>query len=116
MSDPYRTSVERLSRVSGVRGALIVDLEAGIPVSAELAEDVSGSAVAALAAALYRRTSSAAQGAGFGPARTLQLESADGHVVMVGAGELVVVVVAEPAAQLGLVRLEANRAAEEALA
>jgi predicted regulator of Ras-like GTPase activity (Roadblock/LC7/MglB family) len=112
MSDPYRTSVERLSRVSGVRGALVVEVEAGVPVSAELAEDVSGPAVAALAASLYRRTSAAAAGAGFGAARTLQLETAEGHVIMVGAGELMVVVVTEPAAQLGLVRLEAHRAAE----
>jgi len=99
MSDPYRTSVERLSRVTGVRGALVVEIEAGVPVSAELAEDVSGQAVAALAA-------------GFGPARTLQLETTEGHVIMVGAGDLMVVVVAERGAQLGLVRLEAHRAAE----
>jgi predicted regulator of Ras-like GTPase activity (Roadblock/LC7/MglB family) len=112
MSDPFRTSVERLSRVTGVRGALVVDLEAGIPVSAELSEDVPGTAVAALAANLYRRTNAAAAAAGFGVARTLQLEAAGGHVLVVGAGELVVVVVTEPGAQLGLVRLEAHRAAE----
>lgn len=112
MSDPYRTSVERLSRVTGVRGALVVEIEAGVPVSAELAEDVSGQAVAALAAGLYRRTNTAAAGAGFGPARTLQLETTEGHVIMVGAGDLMVVVVAERGAQLGLVRLEAHRAAE----
>jgi predicted regulator of Ras-like GTPase activity (Roadblock/LC7/MglB family) len=112
MSDPFRTSVERLSRVSGVRGALVVDLEAGVPVSAELSEELSGTAVAALAANLYRRTSAAAAGAGFGVAKILQLEAAGGHVIVVGAGELIVVVVAEPGAQLGLVRLEAHRAAE----
>ena len=37
MSDPYRTSVERLSRVAGVRGALVVELDAGVPVSAQRA-------------------------------------------------------------------------------
>jgi predicted regulator of Ras-like GTPase activity (Roadblock/LC7/MglB family) len=112
MSDPYRTAVERLSRVAGVRGALVVELEAGVPVTAELSEDVSGTAVAALTAALYRRTNTAAAAAGFGAASTLQLEAAGGHVIVVGAGELIVVVVAEPGAQLGLVRLEAHRAAE----
>jgi predicted regulator of Ras-like GTPase activity (Roadblock/LC7/MglB family) len=112
MSDPYRTSVERLSRVSGVRGALVVDMEAGLPVSAELAEDVSGPAVAALAATLFRRTAEATSSAGFGASRSIQLETGEGHVIMVGAGDLMVVVVAEPGAQLGLVRLEAHRAAE----
>jgi predicted regulator of Ras-like GTPase activity (Roadblock/LC7/MglB family) len=112
MSNPYRTSVERLSRVAGVRGALVVELDAGVPVSAELSEEISGEAVAALAAAFFRSTNSAAGAAGFGVARTLQLEAGGGHVIVVGAGDLIVVVVAERAAQLGLIRLEAHRAAE----
>lgn len=112
MSELYRTSVERLSRVAGVRGAMVVELESGVPVVAELAEDVSGPAVAALTAALYRRSGAAAATAGFGRAQVLQLEAAGGHVVVVGSGDLIVVVVADPGAQLGLVRLEAHRAAE----
>lgn len=111
MSDVFRSSVERLSRVSGVRGALIVEAEAGVPVVAELAEGVNGTAVAALAASLYRRTASATGSTGFGALRTMQLDAEGGHVIVVGAGELIVVVITETAAQLGMVRLEAHRAA-----
>jgi predicted regulator of Ras-like GTPase activity (Roadblock/LC7/MglB family) len=112
MSDVYSEAVERLSRVAGVRGALLVDSEAGVPVMAELAEGVSGSAVAALASSLFRRTAQASSSAGFGALATLQLEADDGHVVAVDAGELIIVVIAARDAQLGLVRLEAHRAAE----
>ena len=60
MTDVYSEALERLSRVPGVRGALIVETEAGVPVVAELAEGVDGSAIAALAASLFRRTTRAA--------------------------------------------------------
>lgn len=112
MSDVYRDSVDRLTRVSGVRGALVVEADAGVPVVAELEEDVAETAVAALAASLFRRSNAACRSAGFGGVRTLQLEAAGGHVIVVGSGDVVVVVVTEPQAQLGLVRLEALRAAE----
>ena len=112
MSDLYRESVERLSRISGVLGAMIVEAEAGVPVTAELTEGVEGGAVAALASSLFRRTSRAADSAQFGRLNTLQLEAQDGHVIVADAGELLVVTVAEKNAQLGLVRLETYRAAE----
>ena len=112
MSDIYTEAVDRISRVPGVRGALIVETDAGVPVLAELAEGVDGTAVAALAASLFRRTGRAAQASAFGNLRTLQLEAAGGHVIVANGGDLLVVVVAEKGAQLGMVRLEAHRAAE----
>lgn len=112
MSDIFSEALDRLSRVPGVRGALIVETEAGVPVLAELAEGVEGAPLAALASSLFRRTSKASQTASFGNVRTLQLEAAGGHVVVANGGELLVVVVAEKNAQLGHVRLEAHRAAE----
>ncbi len=111
MSDVYTDAVDRLSRVAGVRGAMIVEADAAVPVVAELSEGVNGTAVAALAASLFRRTAQASQSANFGELATLQLEAEEGHVVVVGAGELILVVIAERSAQLGLVRLEAHRAA-----
>ena len=112
MSDLFAQALDRLSRVSGVRGAMIVETEAGLPIMSELSEGVEGGAVAALASSLYRRTSRAAETAEFGALNTLQLEAEGGHVIVAGAGDLLVVVVAERNAQLGMVRLEAYRAAE----
>ena len=112
MSDLFGEVLDRLSRVSGVLGALIVETDAGVPIKAELTEGVEGGAVAALAASLYRRASRAAENAELGGLATVQLEGEAGHVIVAEAGELLVVVVADRAAQLGLVRLEAHRAAE----
>jgi predicted regulator of Ras-like GTPase activity (Roadblock/LC7/MglB family) len=112
MSDAYTEALERLSHVPGVRGALIVERDAGVPVIAELAEGVDGKALAALAASLFKRTTKAADTAAFGQLRTLQLEAHAGHVVVANGGELLIIVVAEKDAQLGMVRLEAHRAAE----
>ena len=112
MSDIFAEALDRLSRVSGVRGALIVETDAGVPVLAELAEGVPGDVIAALASSLFRRTDKAAQTAEFGSLRTLQLEAEGGHVIVANGGELLIVVVADKNAQLGQLRLEAHRAAE----
>lgn len=112
MSDIFAEALDRLSRVAGVRGALIVETDAGVPVLAELSADVEGGAVAALASSLFRRTNKAAQSANFGSLRTMQLEAAGGHVIVANGGDLLVVVIAEKNAQLGQVRLEAHRAAQ----
>jgi uncharacterized protein len=112
MTDVFTAAVEKLSRIPGVLGALIVEKDSALPVVAELSEGVNGTAVAALAASLFRRTGQASETARFGSLATLQLEAEHGHVVVVDAAELVLVIVAERDAQLGLVRLEAVRAAQ----
>ena len=112
MSDIFAEAVDRLSRVPGVRGALIVESDAGVPVIAELASGVDGGAIAALASSLFRRTRKASDTAHFGDVRTMHLEAEAGHIVVANGGEMLVVVVAEKTAQLGQVRLEAHKAAE----
>jgi predicted regulator of Ras-like GTPase activity (Roadblock/LC7/MglB family) len=112
VSDLLNDAVDRLSRVNGVRGAMIVETDAGLPVTAELTEGVDGGAVAALASSLFRRTDRASATAEFGAVNTMQLEADGGHVIVSSAGELLIVVIADKGAQLGLVRLEAHRAAE----
>ncbi|MBW3552026.1 MAG: roadblock/LC7 domain-containing protein [Gemmatimonadetes bacterium] len=113
MTDAVRAALQRLTRVKGVRGAMVVDAEAGVPVASELETGVQETALAALAGSLFRRTQDASTASGFGRVRSLQLESAGGHLFVAGAGALLVVALADPAAQLGLVRMEAGRAAGE---
>jgi len=112
MSDRLTEAVERLSRIPGVRGALLVDAEAGLPVVGELADDTAAPSVAALAASAYRRTGRAIYGAKLGRLESFQLEGAAGQVLITDGGELLVVVIAEPDAQLGRVRIEARQVAE----
>jgi predicted regulator of Ras-like GTPase activity (Roadblock/LC7/MglB family) len=111
MTDVYHSGVARLSRVAGVHGALIVEARTAIPVAAELREDVNGTALAALAAAVYLRTAEASVSAHLGPVDSVQLDADEGHVIMVGAGDLILIVISERSAQLGMVRLEARRVA-----
>lgn len=111
--DPVRRALDRLTRVAGVRGAMVVDAEAGVPVASELATGVDETALAALAGSVFRRTQDASTASGFGRLRSVQLESRSGHLLVAGAGPLLIVALAEPSAQLGMVRVEAGRAAGE---
>jgi predicted regulator of Ras-like GTPase activity (Roadblock/LC7/MglB family) len=111
MSDAYSSAVARLSRVAGVRGALVVDAETAVPIAAELKDGVNGTALAALASALYLRTAEATATAQFGAIESVQLEADDGHVIIVGTHELILIVITERAAQLGMVRIETRRVA-----
>ncbi|MFO7893573.1 MAG: roadblock/LC7 domain-containing protein, partial [Longimicrobiales bacterium] len=103
----------RLTRAAGVQGAMVVDAEAGVAVASELAAGVQETALAAMAGSLFNRTADASRSSGFGAVRLLQLDAEEGHVVVAGAGPLLVVALTEPGAQLGLVRVEAERAAGE---
>lgn len=111
MNDSVMWALLRLTRVRGVSGAMIVDAEAGVPVASELTTEVEETALAALAGSLYRRTQDASTASGLGRVRTLQLDAGGAHLFMAGAGALLVVAIAEPTAQLGMVRMEAGRAA-----
>lgn len=113
MSESLSRGLETLTRVDGVQGAMVVDVEAGVPVTSQLATGVDETALAALAGVLFTRTNDAAVSGGYGALRVLQLEAAEGHVVVAGAGALVVVVLTDATARLGLIRVRAERAAEE---
>lgn len=106
MRDFLAGALEELRGVAGVRAALLVDLEAGVPVasSGELAADASK--VAALATALRGRLARAAVGAEFGAVQGVEVEGAGGRLLIGAEGELLLVVVAEPDASASVLRRE----------
>jgi len=61
---------------------------------------------------LFQRTERAARDAALGELGLLQLETDEGYVVVAGGRPLLVVVIADRDAQLGLIRLETDRAVE----
>lgn len=113
MSAAVRTILERLTHIPGVTAAIVVDEEAGVPVAAQVTPDVQEAALAALSGALFQRTADASRSTGFGDLRLLQLETEDGVLIMAGAGALLVSVLTEGDARVGMVRVQAVRAAEE---
>ena len=106
-------ALARLTRVPGVQGAVVVDREAGVPVVAELGPEVEVAALSAMAGALFARAGEAARGSGFGDLRVARLEAAGGQAVIADAGELLVVALTEPDAQLSLVRVQVKQVAGE---
>jgi predicted regulator of Ras-like GTPase activity (Roadblock/LC7/MglB family) len=104
--------LRRLNRVPGVKGSMLVAVEDGLVVEADLMIGVPGPALAALVASLFNRARRSLSGARLGEPTFLQVE-AEGGMLFAAApervGELLLVVAAEAWVNVGLVRLEAAR-------
>ena len=112
MSGPFASMLGDITRVRGVSGCMVVAEADGLIVGSVVEASMRGPAVAALAASLYRKARLSANAAGFGAAAFMQLEAERGRVCAVGRNGLVLVAVAEPRANVGLIRVEMLRAAE----
>jgi len=109
----YTRALDLVTRVRGVRGAMLVSADDGIIVAEQLMEGIKGPAVAALAASLATRLRRAMEGAGVGASLFWHLQAEQGALLVVPtAGGTLVVAVAEPDVNVGLVRLELLRAGE----
>jgi predicted regulator of Ras-like GTPase activity (Roadblock/LC7/MglB family) len=109
----YGRALDLITRVRGVRGAMLVSGEDGIIVAEQLMEGIKGPAVAALAASVTSRLRRAMEAAGVGASLFWHLQAEQGALLVVPtAGGILVVAVAEPDVNVGLVRLELLRAAE----
>lgn len=103
--------VGAITKQRGVTACLVVAEEDGIVVDGTAQIGVDTAAFAALTASLYRKATRAADAAGFGVVSFCELEAEQGRVLAAGRNGLVIVAVAEPKVNLGLVRVEMLRAA-----
>lgn len=107
-----RTALDRVTRVPGVRGALIVTAADGLVVAEQLMDGVDGQAAAALTGSLVGRLTRTAESAGMRPPTFIHLRGDAGSVLAApGPDGLVLVAVVSPDANLGLARLEMLEAA-----
>jgi predicted regulator of Ras-like GTPase activity (Roadblock/LC7/MglB family) len=105
--------LDLITRVRGVRGAMLVAGDDGLVVAEQLMEGIKGPAVAALAASLGGRLRRAMEAAGLGASVFWHLQADQGTLLVVPAASgVLVVAVAEPDVNIGLVRLELLRASE----
>lgn len=105
--------LDLITRVRGVRGAMLVAGDDGLVVAEHLMEGIKGPAVAALAASLGGRLRRAMEAAGLGTSVFWHLQADKGTLLVVPAASgILVVAVAEHDVNIGLVRLELLRAAE----
>lgn len=113
MTAGYGRALDLITRVRGVRGAMLVAGDDGLVVAEQLMEGIKGSAIAALAASLATRLQRAMDAAGVGSPRFWHLQADQGALLVVpAASAMLVVAVTEPDVNVGLVRLELLRAAE----
>jgi predicted regulator of Ras-like GTPase activity (Roadblock/LC7/MglB family) len=108
---PFADMLDAMTKQRGVTAALVVSERDGIVVDSNLQIGQDGDKVAALAASLYRKARLSARAAGMGGVSFMQLEAPGGRICAIGGGELVLVVVAESAVNVGLVRVELLKAA-----
>lgn len=112
MSTAFASLLAPLSRQRGVLACMVVDAQDDIIVDAQARVGVAASTVAALAASLYRKARHSAGAAQLGGVRFLRLEAERGHLFAAGRGGLVLVLLAEPGVNVGLVRVEMLKSAE----
>jgi predicted regulator of Ras-like GTPase activity (Roadblock/LC7/MglB family) len=107
MTGGYAPLLEALTRLRGIRGAMVVEVADGLVVAEELMGGLNGTALAALAASLAGHASELSANAGFGLPRFLHLQATEGSLLIAPAvRDLVLVAVAARDVPLGLLRLE----------
>jgi predicted regulator of Ras-like GTPase activity (Roadblock/LC7/MglB family) len=113
MTDKYAPLLETLTRLRGIRGAMVVEAGDGLVVAESLMGGVKSTTLAAMAASVAAKATELAGRAGFGPPKFLHLQASDGSMLVAPAsGDLVLVAVAGRDVPLGLLRLEMLRMAE----
>lgn len=112
MTSPFSALLTSLIRHRGVTGCMVVGEADGMIVDSSLQIGLNGDAFAALTASLYRKAHRAAMAAGFGAAAFFELDADGGRVCAAGRNGLVIVVVAEARANVGLMRVEMLKALE----
>lgn len=111
MSD-FAPIIEAVTRHRGVSACLVVSEGDGIVVEGTSQIGMNRNPFAALTASLYRKAGKASAAAGFGAVTYFELEAEEGRVLAAGRNGLVIVAVAEPRVNVGLLRVELLRAAE----
>jgi predicted regulator of Ras-like GTPase activity (Roadblock/LC7/MglB family) len=113
MTFQFRRALDNITRVSGVRGAMLVAGDDGLVVAESLMEGVRGNAVAALAASLAKRLRQTMGSVAAGGPQFLHLQGDEGTLIIVPAPNgILVVAIGSPEMNVGLARLEMLRAAE----
>jgi predicted regulator of Ras-like GTPase activity (Roadblock/LC7/MglB family) len=105
-----RAALGVLARLRGVRSALLATEDDGLPVAAVSAVGVDEDALAAFAMALLRRARLANRAAGYGETHFLALDAERGRLCVAAGRHVAVVVLGEPNASTGMLRVAMQRA------
>lgn len=117
---PFTETVRHLARLPGVIMAMTAGASDGLIIengdAAGAGENQAARRhTAALGAYLYASSGRASAAAGLGVPAFMRLEAAGGQLCVVGCGEIVLLVLLEPAANLGRIRLDMLAGARSAM-
>ncbi len=116
MMQELATALESITRVRGVRGAMLVSLSDGLVIAESSMDGVDAAPVAALTASLASRLRRTTEAAGRRAPSFVHLQAAAGTVLAVpSSDDLLVVVIGEPDLNVGLTRLEMLHVAERGI-
>ncbi|WP_456481877.1 roadblock/LC7 domain-containing protein [Methanopyrus sp.] len=102
-----------LNRVEGVHGSLVVSSD-GLIIAEAVPPDIDSEIVGAIATTVYGSGERVVDEMDLGNLEQMLIEATHGKVMIVDVGEdATLVLVVEPDANLGLIRLRAQEAAEE---
>lgn len=114
MSARYQAVLDGITRVVGIRSAALVMADDGVVVAEASMAGAEAGAAAALASSLTGRLGRALGAAGQEPPALLHLEGEDGHLMARPLDDgLLLVAVADPAANVSLLRLALLDAGEK---
>jgi predicted regulator of Ras-like GTPase activity (Roadblock/LC7/MglB family) len=113
VSTRYGRLLDQITKVRGVRGALLVAAEDGIVVAETVMGGIRSSAVAALVGSLVRRIRRAADSVQIGFPEFVHLQTAGGALCAVPVPDgMLLVAVADTEVNIGLLRLALRKTAE----
>ena len=110
MTTTLQETLGTLAALPGVRAALAATEDDGLPIASVAAVDVDADALAAFATALFQRTRRANVAAGYGETHHLVLDAERGRLFVAREGDVAIIVLAEPDAAAGLLRVALQRA------
>jgi predicted regulator of Ras-like GTPase activity (Roadblock/LC7/MglB family) len=110
VSTAFSPILDALTKQRGVRASLVVGMEDGMTIDSNMQIGQESEKVAALAASLYRKAKRSSSAAGLGGTGFMQLEAEQGRICIIGGEDVVLIVVADRDANVGLIRVEMLRA------
>jgi predicted regulator of Ras-like GTPase activity (Roadblock/LC7/MglB family) len=103
--------VDGLSQIDGVRAGLVVRRDGTPAGDVVVGEDEE--LLGALTGAIFATINRSMQRTGLGELEDLVVSASEGSLQAIGAGDLVLVVLADERSNIGLIRLELKRAAAD---
>ncbi|WP_456472313.1 roadblock/LC7 domain-containing protein [Methanocaldococcus sp.] len=101
-----------INKTDGVKGSMVVGKD-GLLIASELPKDIDAELVGAMVSAAYGAAERAAEEIKLGNIKQSMIEGEFGKVLMIDAGDNILVVLTEDKVNLGLVRIIMKKAVEK---